>query len=115
MRTVVGGIFTAVLGVACATVPTYQAPELAPEKAASFAAGPPEIGTWSYTDNDCPFPVQIDYQVDCGTLTVPNLSHSLILEDRCVDGVIHAFLLDPGAPVDADCIGELGPPAIALP
>lgn len=50
------------------------------------------------------------------TLVVaPSLSHSSVLEDACIDGIVASFLADPAAGVDTGCVVNMSPPALTLP
>lgn len=44
-----------------------------------------------------------------------NLSHSTVLEDDCIDGVVAAFLDDPGIAPDVSCVAGLTAPSLTLP
>lgn len=44
-----------------------------------------------------------------------NLSHSTVLEDDCIDGVVAAFLDDPGIAPDVSCVAGLTAPGMTLP
>jgi len=48
-------------------------------------------------------------------VVAPHLSHSLILQDACVDSIVKAFLIEPGEAVDSSCLQRAAPGNIALP
>jgi len=45
----------------------------------------------------------------------PSLSHSSVLENACIDGLVAAFLNDPTVVLDTQCVVDLLPPAMTLP
>lgn len=45
----------------------------------------------------------------------PSLSHSSVLEDACIDGLVAAFLADPSTMLDTSCVVMMQPPALTIP
>ncbi|MEX0593006.1 MAG: alpha/beta fold hydrolase [Nitriliruptoraceae bacterium] len=48
-------------------------------------------------------------------IIAPSLSHSSVLDNACIDGLVAAFLNDPTVVLDTQCVVDLLPPAVTLP
>ncbi|MEX2626383.1 MAG: alpha/beta fold hydrolase [Ilumatobacteraceae bacterium] len=47
-------------------------------------------------------------------VVAPTLSHSLVLEDPCIDEITHTFLSEPDTPVDPGCVATMPMPPFTI-